>query len=146
MKSQQGLYQRYHVTKADGSETQGDPFYFVLRLDEEGTDRKHLQACREGALAYAHSIEKHLPQVARDLKDKIINYSRKHPIPLGLYQHYKGTMYKVIGNSLDAQTLTHMVIYHPEGNPSEVWTRPAWVFCEDVEEGVPRFRPCLEQD
>lgn len=44
--------------------------YFVMRLDEGGSDREHIAACRIGVHAYAEAIEHHLPQLAKDLKER----------------------------------------------------------------------------
>lgn len=55
-----GLYQKYVVSKADGSEIDPEAVYFVLRLD---TDRH----ARRAAWAYAASIEDENPALALDL-------------------------------------------------------------------------------
>ena len=44
-----------------------DAEYFVLRLDKNGSDPKHIEACRKAVIAYAISIETHLPELAKDL-------------------------------------------------------------------------------
>lgn len=44
--------------------------YFVLRLDEGGKNREHIKAGRIGVHAYADAIQHHLPQLAKDLKEK----------------------------------------------------------------------------
>lgn len=44
--------------------------YFVLRLDEGGKDPEHIKACRIGVNAYADAIEHHLPELAKDLKER----------------------------------------------------------------------------
>lgn len=44
--------------------------YFVLRLDENGSDLEHIKACRIGVHAYAKAIEHHLPQLAKELLEK----------------------------------------------------------------------------
>lgn len=79
-----GLHQRYHIQKvvrADGSFDDGDSNYklvptdtgseyFVMRLDEGGKDREHIKACRIGVHAYADAIEHHLPELAKDLRER----------------------------------------------------------------------------
>jgi len=79
-----GLHQRYFVAKwINGREKNfGLPLevrvqavdkkaeYFVLRLDEYGDDTEHLKACRIAAHAYADAIQHHLPELAKDLKEK----------------------------------------------------------------------------
>lgn len=44
--------------------------YFVLRLDEGGSDPEHIKACRIGIHAYADAIQHHLPELAKDLKER----------------------------------------------------------------------------
>lgn len=44
--------------------------YFVLRLDEGGSDINHVKACRIGIHAYADSIESTIPQLAKDLRER----------------------------------------------------------------------------
>jgi hypothetical protein len=63
-----GLYGRYIVRKADGSPTDPRAEYFVLRLDEHGSDPIHIEACRAAAMVYADLIEPYLPQLAADLR------------------------------------------------------------------------------
>lgn len=41
--------------------------YFVLRLDKNGSDPKHIEACRRAIITYAVTIEPHLPDLAKDL-------------------------------------------------------------------------------
>lgn len=45
-------------------------------------------------------------------------------IKLGIYRHYKGGLYKVIGNAVYTETEEPLVIYHPLGEPSKIWARP----------------------
>jgi len=79
-----GLHQRYFVAKmVKGYELNPnwplerciqakDPNaeYFVMRLDEGGSDIEHIKACRIGVHAYADAIEHHLPELAKDLKER----------------------------------------------------------------------------
>ena len=44
--------------------------YFVMRLDKGGSDIEHIKACRIGVHAYADAIEHHLPELAKDLKER----------------------------------------------------------------------------
>lgn len=44
--------------------------YFVMRLDEGGSDRNHTKACRIGIHAYADAIEPFIPQLAKDLRER----------------------------------------------------------------------------
>lgn len=79
-----GLHQRYHIQKivpADGTFDDGDSNYktvpvddnaeyFVMRLDEGGKDPEHIKACRIGVNAYADAIAHHIPELAKDLKER----------------------------------------------------------------------------
>ncbi len=53
---------------------------------------------------------------------------------LGLYQHYKGKHYEVIGLAKHSETLEEMVVYkalyQPEGQ--NLWARPKHMFEETV--------------
>lgn len=61
----------------------------------------------------------------------------------GVYQHYKGKKYEVIGVGLETETLVPYVIYKPLYE-SEIpyWIRPLAMFEENVEVNgieIPRF-------
>ncbi len=62
---------------------------------------------------------------------------------IGLYRHYKGTLYSAIGIARHSETLEELVIYQDVDNPVLVWARPLEMFCSTIElEGqgiVPRF-------
>lgn len=62
----------------------------------------------------------------------------------GLYEHYKGKRYRVIGVAKHSETLEDLVAYEPQyESVSKLWVRPREMFLEEVEvEGkkVPRFR------
>ncbi len=63
-----GLYNRYIIKKSNGDSVSPVAKYFVLRLDEYGSDKIHVNACRKAALTYANEIENHLPELAKDLR------------------------------------------------------------------------------
>lgn len=44
--------------------------YFVMRLDTGGKDMEHIKACRIGIYAYADAIQHHLPELAKDLRER----------------------------------------------------------------------------
>jgi len=52
----------------------------------------------------------------------------------GLYKHYKGQLYEVIGVSQHSETLEKLVVYkacyQPEGE--NLWVRPLTMFSETV--------------
>lgn len=67
----------------------------------------------------------------------------------GIYQHYKGKKYRVIGVAKHSETLEDMVIYEAlyENEMSKLWVRPLAMFLGEVEIGgkrVPRFTYCGE--
>jgi hypothetical protein len=55
-------------------------------------------------------------------------------LELGLYKHYKGNSYEVIGIAKHSETLEDMVVYkatyQPEGK--NLWIRPLTMFVETV--------------
>lgn len=70
-----GLHQRYVVTRADGTPPDPRARYFVLRLDNAGSDANHIAACRAAARAYAAHVQAsevtHLQGVANGLLDLV---------------------------------------------------------------------------
>jgi len=63
-----GLYPKYLINHADGSPTDGDASYFVLRYDfHPGCDPIHVDACRAALRTYASLIRQHLPTLSIDL-------------------------------------------------------------------------------
>ncbi len=62
---------------------------------------------------------------------------------LGLYQHYRGDVYRVIGLARHSETLEEMVVYQTLYGDYSLWVRPAKMFSETVEmngQAVPRFK------
>jgi hypothetical protein len=60
----------------------------------------------------------------------------------GLYKHYKGNFYTVIGSAIHSETEEVMVIYQPKYEGASVWVRPEKMFNEIIEingKSVPRF-------
>ena len=47
-----------------------------------------------------------------------------NPIPLGIYRHYKGNTYEVIGFAKHSETLEDMVIYKALYGERGTWVRP----------------------
>jgi hypothetical protein len=63
--------------------------------------------------------------------------------PPGLYRHYKGGEYEVVGTVRHSETLEPMTLYRALYGQRGLWVRPAAMFNEEVViEGVrqPRFR------
>lgn len=66
----QGILQKYIITKVDGSPIDEGAKYFVLRLDDGGGDPIHIDACRKAVITYAYCIQDHLPVLAKELMDE----------------------------------------------------------------------------
>jgi hypothetical protein len=63
-------------------------------------------------------------------------------VKTGLYRHYKGNTYDVIGVATHSEDETQLVVYRPTYGERALWVRPLTMFTENVEvEGkiVPRF-------
>jgi hypothetical protein len=67
---EKGLYHKYDIRKTNGKEIDENSEYFVLRLDENGHDPKHIAACRKAILTYAEEIKDHLPVLSEELKER----------------------------------------------------------------------------
>ncbi|MDO9279674.1 MAG: DUF1653 domain-containing protein [Polaromonas sp.] len=62
--------------------------------------------------------------------------------PKGLYRHYKGLMYEVLGTARHSESLEPMTLYRALYGERGMWVRPAAMFEEEVTiEGLrqPRF-------
>ena len=60
----------------------------------------------------------------------------------GLYRHYKGKLYQVLGVSTHTETLEKLVVYIPLYGEGGYWVRPLAMFTEQVRidgKSVPRF-------
>ena len=70
-----------------------------------------------------------------------------NPLPAltaGLYRHYKGGEYEVLGVVRHSETLEPLVLYRPLYNDTGLWVRPYAMFCEDVVvegQAMRRFSP-----
>lgn len=63
----------------------------------------------------------------------------------GVYEHYKGKKYRVIGVAKHSETLEDMVVYEAlyENEMLQLWVRPLAIFLEEVEldgNHIPRFK------
>lgn len=61
---------------------------------------------------------------------------------LGIYKHYKGNLYRVIGISRHTETLEELVVYQALYGDYGLWVRPRAMFEETVEwhgNTLPRF-------
>jgi hypothetical protein len=64
---------------------------------------------------------------------------------LGLYKHYKGNIYEVIGVAKHSETLEELVVYKAtyQKEGENLWVRPLTMFTEMIlfnEEATPRFK------
>ncbi len=64
---------------------------------------------------------------------------------LGIYQHYKGKLYRVLGSALHSETQEELVVYEAlyENKLSKLWARPKKMFLEKASlngKKVPRFK------
>ena len=61
----------------------------------------------------------------------------------GIYEHYKGNRYELLGIANHSETLEKMVIYKALYGENELWVRPVSMWNETVEingQTVPRFK------
>lgn len=61
----------------------------------------------------------------------------------GIYQHYKGKLYQVIGLSRHSETLEELVVYQTLYGDFGLWVRPLSIFNSKITinfEEVPRFK------
>lgn len=64
-------------------------------------------------------------------------------LPLGLYQHYKGNYYNIIGLCRHSETLEELVVYQALYGDYGLWVRPLNLFLGAVEvegQALPRFK------
>ncbi|MFC3282791.1 DUF1653 domain-containing protein [Litchfieldella rifensis] len=70
-----------------------------------------------------------------------MSHEPTQPVP-GIYVHYKGARYEVLGVAHHSETEEAMVVYRALYGDYGLWVRPLEMFCETVEvlgEPVPRF-------
>jgi len=68
---------------------------------------------------------------------------------LGLYKHFKGQSYRVIGTAIHTETGEVLVIYIAIYGEDKIYARPRTMFLESVEHKgatVPRFKFIEEGD
>lgn len=67
--------------------------------------------------------------------------------PPGLYRHYKGNMYEVVGTVRHSETLEPMTLYRALYGEHGLWVRPAAMFNGTVDVGgrvQARFTPVAD--
>lgn len=50
----------------------------------------------------------------------------------GLYRHYKGLLYEVVGTARHSESLESMTLYRARYGEQGLWVRPAAMFNEEV--------------
>ena len=64
----------------------------------------------------------------------------------GIYRHYKGQRYRVLGTARHSETMEPLVVYQALYGEHGLWVRPTSMFCETIElDGEPIARFALEQ-
>ena len=51
----------------------------------------------------------------------------------GMYKHFKGNKYQVVGIAKDSETLEDVVVYKALYGEEELWVRPLSNFLEEIE-------------
>lgn len=67
----------------------------------------------------------------------------KKSLKMGIYQHYKGKEYQVMGIARHSESLENLVVYRALYGKKEFWVRPLKMFLENVEadgKKMPRFK------
>jgi len=75
-------------------------------------------------------------------------------IKKGLYQHYKGKLYEVVGVGRHSETLEEVIVYRglyedEEFGKNPIWVRPINMFLEEIEidgKKIPRFKYLGEKE
>ena len=63
----------------------------------------------------------------------------------GIYKHFKGNMYKVIGFAKHSETMEDMIVYESLRN-NTLWVRPKSMWSEVVDDkGTLRFTLCSQE-
>ena len=60
----------------------------------------------------------------------------------GLYKHYKGNMYQVVGIAKHSETVEDMIVYKSI-KTGDLWVRPAYMWNQIIDDkGTLRFTLC----
>ena len=63
---------------------------------------------------------------------KALAEEARKQVPCGIYRHYKGNRYEVIGTAIHSETLEPMGIYKALYGTMETWVRPLSMWHETV--------------
>ena len=69
-------------------------------------------------------------------------------LKIGVYEHYKGNRYEVLGVARHSETLENVVVYRALYGDNGLWIRPLDMFLETVDidgKKVPRFKLIQEK-
>ena len=58
----------------------------------------------------------------------------------GIYRHFKGNKYRLIGIANHSETLEKYVVYQALYGEGEMWIRPAAMWNEEIERDGKRFK------
>ena len=58
----------------------------------------------------------------------------------GIYRHFKGNEYEVIGIAHHSETMEDMVVYRARYGAGELWVRPLSMWNDTVERGCETYR------
>ena len=61
-------------------------------------------------------------------------------IPYGLYRHFKGNEYEVIGIARHSETTEPMVVYKALYGDGGIWVRPAHMWNETIERDGKKYK------
>lgn len=75
-----------------------------------------------------------------DLDISKMTQEAREQVPCGIYRHYKGNRYEVLGTAIHSETLEMMVVYRALYGTGETWVRPLAMWHEEVEVSGVRVR------
>ncbi len=61
-------------------------------------------------------------------------------IKKGMYRHFKGREYRVVGIARHSETLEEMVVYEALYGEGGLWVRPASMWNEEIERDGKKFK------
>ena len=67
----------------------------------------------------------------------------ENKLPAKIYQHFKGGLYKILGEAFDSESGEATIIYQALYGEKKIWVRPKKMFFENVERDgkiFPRFK------